>query len=164
MKPTDKFLFVLVPAVELALLIEVGGRIGTVATLGLIIFTGALGAYLARQQGLSVLRRMREEAASGHIPAAPVVDGVIILVAGALLVTPGLLTDAFGFFCLIPPCRQLIKTFLKNQLQKVAQRGDVHFSVDFRGGAGPSSSRPMKDVTPRDGPAEEKAEFPKLKD
>jgi UPF0716 protein FxsA len=102
-------LFVVVPVVELVLLIEIGRQIGTLPTLGLIVVTGALGAYLARRQGLGVLQRVREEMAAGRIPAAPIVDGILILVAGAVLMTPGVLTDAFGFFCLIPPCRELLK-------------------------------------------------------
>ncbi len=146
-------LFVLLPALELALLIEIGSRIGTLATLGLIVLTGALGAALARQQGLGVLKRMRQESAQGRIPAAPVVDGVLILLAGALLITPGILTDAFGFFCLIPACRQLLKTFLKKRFQEAVQRGSVWVSMDIQGNRDPfASRRPMRNVTPQDPP------------
>ena len=60
---------------------------------------------------------MRQETAAGRLPAAPVMDGIIILIAGALLITPGILTDAFGFFCLIPPCRELLKRHLKAWLE-----------------------------------------------
>ena len=145
-------LFVLVPAAELALLIEIGRRIGTLATLGLIVITGVLGAYLARRQGLGVLRRMRQEVAAGRIPAGPVVDGVIILVAGAVLMTPGVLTDAFGFFCLIPACRELLKTQLRRRLQRAVRQGRVVVSVDPDGGAGTRPVREVRDITPREPP------------
>ena len=91
-------LFVLVPALELVLLIELGQRIGTLPTLGLIVLTGVVGASLARSQGLRVLQELQRETEAGRLPAEPLVDGALILVAGALLVTPGVLTDAFGFF------------------------------------------------------------------
>ncbi|MDH3404783.1 MAG: FxsA family protein, partial [Acidobacteriota bacterium] len=78
-------LFVLVPAVELALLIQIGRVVGTLPTLALIVFTGVLGAWLARRQGLAVVRQVRAEMADGRVPAGPVVDGILILVAGAVL-------------------------------------------------------------------------------
>jgi UPF0716 protein FxsA len=118
-------LFIVVPAVELALLIEVGNHIGTLPTLGLIAFTGVLGASLARRQGLSVLARVRREVAEGGVPAGPVVDGVLILVAGAVLMTPGLLTDALGFALLIPQVRGLIKEHLRKRFAATATLSGV---------------------------------------
>ena len=141
-------LFVLVPVVELILLIEIGRRIGTLATLGLIVATGFLGAFLARRQGLGVLRRLRIEVAEGRLPAGPVVDGVIILLAAAVLMTPWVLTDAFGFFCLIPPCRELFKRQLKRRLERTVRRGAVEVSFDVSGSNWPSQSPTVKDVTP----------------
>jgi len=122
-------LFVLLPAVELALLIEVGSRIGTVPTLGLIAATGVVGAALARRQGLHVLRRLQEETGGGRMPAGPLLDGAFILVAGALLVTPGILTDAFGFLCLVPPFRRLVKAWVRRRLERAVQEGRVHVQV-----------------------------------
>ena len=95
-------LFILVPTAELFLLIEIGRLIGLPATLALIVATGALGAFLARRQGLGVLRQLRARPAHA-IAVGDILDGVIILLAGAVLITPGLLTDLFGFFCLVPP-------------------------------------------------------------
>lgn len=155
-------LFVIVPAVELVLLIEIGRRIGTLATLGLIVATGALGAYLARRQGLGVLRRMRQETAAGRLPAAPVMDGIIILIAGALLVTPGILTDAFGFFCLIPPCRELLKGCLKAWLERAIRRGDVTVSIDLGSGSSAVSARTARDVTPKGSPPTEDADHRRI--
>lgn len=148
-------LFIVVPVVELVLLIEIGQRIGTLATLALIIVTGALGAYLARRQGLGVLRRMREEMGTGRIPAAPIMDGIIILIAGAVLMTPGVLTDAFGFFCLIPPCRELLKRHLKARFERAVRRGDVRASIDLGGRSSDLSGRTVRDVTPRKPPPAE---------
>ncbi len=111
-------LFTLVPALELALLIEVGSRIGTAATIGLIVATGVLGAALARQQGLRVLGRIQVELSAGRLPASSLVDGVIVLVAGALLVTPGILTDVVGFLCLVPGFRSLVKARLRRRFER----------------------------------------------
>ena len=87
-------LFIRVPLVELFLLIEIGRLIGTLSTLTIIVCTGILGAFLARHQGIGVLHQIRTEIANGRLPAAQLADGVIILLAGAVLITPGVLTDA----------------------------------------------------------------------
>ena len=91
-------LFIVVPAVELALLIEVGTRIGTPATIAIIVGTGIVGAALAKQQGLRTLQKIQGELETGALPTGALVDGVIILIAGTLLITPGLLTDVYGMF------------------------------------------------------------------
>jgi UPF0716 protein FxsA len=122
-------LFVALPALELALLIEIGSRIGTLATLGLIVVTGAVGASLARRQGLGVLRKLQQEAAAGRMPAGSMVDGVIILMAAALLVTPGVLTDAFGFLCLVPAFRTLVKRALLRRFERAVRDGRVEIHV-----------------------------------
>ena len=120
-------LFILVPALELALLIEVGQHIGTLNTLLLIALTGVVGASLARRQGLGVLRRMQAEFDQGRIPSGSIVDGVIILLSGALLITPGLLTDTLGFLCLVPATRALIRSALWRWLQRHLRMGRVDF-------------------------------------
>ncbi len=124
-------LFLLLPLIELALLIEIGSHIGTVATVALILATGALGAFLARSQGLEVLRRLRAETAAGRLPAAPLVDGVIILLAGAVLLTPGVLTDVLGFLCLVPAFRQLLKSLLWRKLRHWVEQNRVQVSVNL---------------------------------
>ena len=110
-------LFIVVPVVELALLIQLGQVVGLPATLALIIFTGALGAFLARRQGLAVVGTVRAEMADGRIPAGPIVDGVIILLAAAVLMTPGVLTDICGFLCLVPAFRGWLKKRLKRRFE-----------------------------------------------
>ena len=119
-------LFVVLPAVELALLIQVGQRIGTLETLLLIVATGVVGASLAKAQGLRVLQALQAEAQAGRMPTSPLVDGPIILVAGALLVTPGVLTDVFGFLCLIPGTRSLMKTLLRRAFERAVASGRIH--------------------------------------
>ena len=126
-------LFVLVPAIELGLLIELGRYIGTLPTLGVIVVTGILGAFLARQQGLGVLRRMRQETAQGRMPAGALADGVMILLAGAVLMTPGLLTDTFGFLLLVPAVRRWVKAGLLRRIERSIREGNTHVTLGFRG-------------------------------
>jgi len=122
-------LLVLLPAVELGLLIELGSRIGTVATLALIVLTGFVGASLARRQGLGVVRDLQQETAAGRLPAGSLVDGVILLIAATLLITPGILTDAFGFLCLSPAFRRVIRERLLRRLARAAREGRMEFRV-----------------------------------
>ena len=124
-------LFTLVPAIELALLIEVGRRIGTLPTLGLILLTGVVGATLARYQGIAVLRRMQLELAEGRLPAASLLDGVIILIAAALLVTPGILTDAAGFALLVPLTRAGIRRLMRRWLERALREGRANVVISF---------------------------------
>jgi len=142
-------LFIIVPIIELGLLLQIGQRIGTPATLALIVATGALGAYLARRQGLDVLRQAQSEMAEGRLPAGQMVEGLLIFVAGAVLMTPGVLTDAFGFFCLIPAGRRLLKTYLARRFERAVHTGDVKVSLNFGAGFPGPSSREPRDVTPR---------------
>ncbi|HXI04637.1 MAG TPA: FxsA family protein [Candidatus Saccharimonadales bacterium] len=118
-------LFILVPAVELALLIEIGGRIGALNTLALIVGTGVLGASIARRQGLQVIASVRADLQAGRMPGGAILDGVIILVAGALLVTPGVLTDLAGFLCLVPAVRSLIKQGLVRRFERAIRERRV---------------------------------------
>lgn len=125
-------LFILVPAVELALLIELGRHIGTLNTIALIAVTGIAGAALTRRQGLQVIRSVQRDLAEGRLPASSLVDGVIILMAGALLITPGVLTDAFGFLCLVPGFRSLAKRTLMRRLERATSEGRVHVVTQDR--------------------------------
>lgn len=143
-------LFILVPIAEFFLLVEIGKRIGLPATLALIVATGALGAYLARRQGLDVLEQFRNRQA-GEIGMPQILDGVIILLAGAVLITPGILTDAFGFFCLIPVGRTAVRRFLERRFKAAIHRGESFVTVDTTPPSG-ADKEPMRDVTPRDRP------------
>ena len=103
--------------VELGLLIEIGSHIGTMDTIILIIVTGIIGAYLAKQQGLRTFLQIQENLRQGIMPTEELLDGLLILTAGAVLLTPGFLTDVFGFLLLIPTTRNNIKNWLKNRFQ-----------------------------------------------
>ncbi len=105
-------LFTLVPAIEIYLLIQVGAGIGAMNTLLLIVATGVVGAHYARLQGFHVLQRLQDSMASGHLPANEILDGALLLLGGALLVTPGLLTDAAGLSLVFPPTRERWKRLL----------------------------------------------------
>ena len=110
---------------ELVVLIEIGREFGILATLVLILTTGVLGAYLAASQGLLVLRQIQKEMSEGRLPAVALLDGAIVLLAGLVLLTPGIVTDIIGFFCLIPTCRQIIRAFLFNRLHKVFKKNEI---------------------------------------
>lgn len=135
-------LFLLTPAVELALLIQVDRFIGFWPTVGLIIATGIAGSYLARREGLSTWRRLNERLRAGDLPGTELVDGVIILVAGALLITPGVLTDGLGFIGLLPPTRALIRRVLIRRLQKKVEQGSMQIHFGAFGGARPGADAP----------------------
>jgi UPF0716 protein FxsA len=137
-------LFLVVPVVELVLLIEVGRAIGTVPTLALIVATGVIGATLARHQGLAVISRLRREVGAGHLPADALLDGVLILVAGAFLVTPGVLTDAVGFLLLIPLTRVGLKRYLKRRFENAVKEGRVNAHAHF--GPEPHEAPPGRGV------------------
>lgn len=106
-------LFTVVPLVELVLLLVLADYTGWRFTLGLVLATGIAGAALARWQGLRCLRRLQQQAAAGQVPADALMDGLMILVAAALLVTPGVLTDVVGFGLLAPPVRSVLKRRLR---------------------------------------------------
>ncbi len=104
-----------IPVLELYVLIEVGSEIGAFSTIYLVIFTAALGIWLVRRQGLSVLARVRASVERDEAPALEMVEGALLLVAGLTLLIPGFVTDAVGFLLLIPPLRRLIVlTWVKN--------------------------------------------------
>lgn len=130
-------LFLLTPAIELGLLIQVDRLIGFPATIGLIIATGIAGSYLARREGLNTWRRLNERLNSGDLPGKELIDGVIILVAGALLVTPGVLTDVIGFMGLLPPTRALIRRLLMRRFKSKMEEGSLQLQFGFFGGSAP---------------------------
>ena len=116
-------LFIFIPIIELYLLIMLGSRIGPMPTIGLIVLTGFLGASLARSQGLSTWRKIQEEMRKGRPPAQELVEGVMILIGGIVLLTPGILTDLFGFALLVPGFRKSIAQKFKGSLVQSAGRG-----------------------------------------
>ena len=106
-------LFTVIPFIELALLIKIGTMIGLFETILIIVITGMAGALMVRSAGIECLFRIQKNMDSGIIPTDDLFSGLLILVAGAFLLTPGLITDAAGFVLLIPVSRELVKKFLK---------------------------------------------------
>lgn len=113
-------LFTIVPAIELALLITIGTRIGALNTIVIVLATGFIGAYMVRAEGLDVVKRLQRTMAEGAFPVEEILDGVMVLVSGALLITPGVMTDIIGFLMVIPksrePIKRLIKIYLKGKV------------------------------------------------
>lgn len=112
--PSIFLLVLIIPFVEIYLLLQVGGIIGALPTIFLVVFTAGLGAWLLRQQGFATFQRLQANLAQGKIPAQEMIEGPIILVGGALLLTPGFITDTMGFICLIPQFRKKIAQYIIN--------------------------------------------------
>ena len=128
------FLFVAIPLVELAILLQVAQLVGPLPTVALVVATGIAGAALARHQGLRALVAVQREMASGRLPGRSLLDGLSILVGGAFLLTPGILTDLAGFSLLAPPSRRWIQQALQRRLERRMTQGTVEFSVSTPGG------------------------------
>lgn len=126
-------LLIVAPLVELYVIIQVGQAIGGWNTIGLLILMGLVGGWLLRQQGLSVLRRIQSSFQSGQSPEKELVDGLLILVAGALMLAPGFVGDVIGFLLLIPPTRAIVRAPLMKRFR--AGRGGI------LAGNGPGGSR-----------------------
>jgi UPF0716 protein FxsA len=106
-------LFIVVPLIELYLIIEVGSHIGALWTVLIVIMTAVIGVQLLRIQGFNTLRRAQQNMAQGSLPAMEMMEGIVLAVGGALLITPGFLTDTLGFLCLIPVTRRaMIRRFM----------------------------------------------------
>ncbi len=130
-------LFVIVPIAEISLLLHVSDSIGGWNTILFVIFTAILGAYLVKQQGLSTIASLQNEMNSGRIPAMQLAEGVALLFAGAVLLTPGFMTDAIGFALLTPPIRRaLILYFVKQGSVKAS-----YTSRSYRGYSSQSGDR-----------------------
>ncbi len=132
--------FVLVPLLELAILLRVGQFIGLTATIGLVVATGIGGAFLARQQGVRALQAVQQELAAGQLPGRSLLDGLAVLVGGALLLTPGILTDVLGFSLVLPFSRGWLRSLVQRSLERRVRAGEVQFSV-FGPGEAPRTGR-----------------------
>ncbi len=119
-------LFTLVPMLEIYFLVEIGRAIGVVDTLLLVFLTGLIGAWLARRQGLQALFQVRMNLQQGIMPAEEIIDALLILVAGLVLLTPGLLTDFTGILLLIPSCRRWFKRYLRRKFDEWLATHEVH--------------------------------------
>lgn len=122
-------LFVIVPAIELYLLIQLGTLIGALETFGIILITGLIGSYMAKSQGLSVWKRLQTRLSTGAVPGQELMDAVIILISGALLITPGVLTDIVGLLGLFPVTRKMIRTYVKERFATSISTGGIRFQA-----------------------------------
>jgi UPF0716 protein FxsA len=100
------FLFFIIPLVEMIILIEVGGMIGPLLTIGLVVLTAICGVWLLRLEGMATLTRVQEKLQRGEIPETELLEGIMLIIGGALLLTPGFATDIVGFVCLVPGLRR----------------------------------------------------------
>jgi UPF0716 protein FxsA len=106
-------LFIVVPIAELYVIIQIGGLIGVWATLALLLADALLGSLLLRHQGRGAWRRFNEALAAHRFPGREVADGVLVVIGGTLLLTPGFITDIFGLFLLIPPTRAIVRRLMR---------------------------------------------------
>ena len=119
-------LFVVVPIVELVLLIQLGQVVGLWPTLALVVFTGVTGAALARAEGLRVFFSFQSELAKGRLPGQALLDGISVLVGGAFLLTPGILTDVAGFSLLLPVTRRWLQRRVRAGLERRIKEGTIN--------------------------------------
>lgn len=137
-------LFVGVPLLELFLLIQIGQLVGVWPTVGLVVLTGVAGAALARMEGTRTLWTIQGKLGQGQLPGGALLDGLAILLGGALLLTPGILTDLVGFSFLLPPTRRLLLSRIRKSLERRLQEGSIRVThvSGFPGFHGPSPRGP----------------------
>ena len=111
-------IFTIVPALELGLLIYAGNKIGLLNTIAIVILTAIVGSFMVRQEGMNVAYRFRLNLENGVFPSEEIMDGAMVLVAGALLLTPGFFTDIIGLLMVIPSSRDIIKNVIKRYIKK----------------------------------------------
>lgn len=118
-------LIIAVPAAEIGVLLLSGNTIGVWPTIGIIVLTGVLGAYLAKKQGLETIKRAQAQLRYGQMPGDAILDGICILVGATLLLTPGFITDITGFLMLAPPTKRFFKKLIMNWFRKWINRNTV---------------------------------------
>jgi len=129
--------FLVTPIVELVVIVRVAGSAGVLNTIGLLVLVSVVGAWLVRREGLGILRRAQRELADGRMPGKELVDGLLVLLAGALMLTPGFVTDAVGLLLLFPPVRAVIRHVTTRRLGRSVRDGRTRWQVGGSGaGAG----------------------------
>ena len=122
--------FVTVPLVEMIILIEIGSLIGAIPTVGLVILTATIGLWLLRLEGTATLDRVQEKLAQGQLPETDLLEGIMLLIGGALLLTPGFITDGLGFACLLPGLRRPIaRRIIRQGILKAANLSGRSFQA-----------------------------------
>jgi UPF0716 protein FxsA len=120
--------FTLIPVAEIYLLIKVGAVVGALNTVLIVVLTGFTGAYLARQQGIKTLLRVRASLQQGMMPTDDLIDALLIFIAGIMLLTPGFITDAAGLLILYPYTRRMFKRFLKLRLERWTKKQNMNIT------------------------------------
>lgn len=141
-------LFIVVPLVELYLLLAIGSAVGFWPTVALVLVTGVLGSWLAKREGLRVIRQWQGALAQGQMPEEGVLGGLMVLVGGVFLITPGVLTDVAGLLLLFPPSRRVIGGWVRAYFERRIQDGSVRV-VTFpgvRGVGGGGRGGPVQDL------------------
>ncbi len=115
--------FIILPIIELWVLISVGQWIGASYTIGLVLLTGVLGAWLAKREGLQTMQLIRLQLSRGEMPGMALIDGACILFGSAGLLTPGFITDILGFLLLLPYTRNIVKVWLRRLFEKWIREG-----------------------------------------
>jgi UPF0716 protein FxsA len=125
--------FTLIPFIELYLLLSIGREIGFWPTMASILVTGLVGALLAKKEGMRVLRRWQQSLAQGRMPEEGLLGGVLVLLGGALLVAPGVLTDISGLLLLFPPTRKVVAGLVRRGLERRAAAGTLQVTTFHSG-------------------------------
>lgn len=120
------FALLVIPLLEIAAFVVIGGQIGVFPTLALVVVTAIIGSILLRVQGFGLLSRIQTEMDAGRVPARELVHGVMLLVAGILLLTPGFVTDAAGFLLFVPPVRDAVWRFVRSRIRVVRADGTTY--------------------------------------
>ncbi len=129
--------FIVVPILEIWVLTQVAGGVGWLNAISRVIVVSAVGAWMVKQQGLGIIRRVEQRLAEGSLPSTELVDGVLIAVAGALMLTPGFLTDAMSLLLLFPPTRAIVRTWLMVRYSGRVQTATIGGTATAAGGFGP---------------------------
>ena len=133
-------LFTVIPAFEIYLLIKVGGEFGIINTIWFVIATGVIGASLAKSQGLSIIQRIQKESQNGRIPGKEIIQGLMIFAGGLLLLTPGFITDIFGFCLVMPGPRHVLMIFVSKLVESAITNGNFQFQAQGFGASSMDSS------------------------
>lgn len=121
-------IFSIIPLIELALLIKVGGYLGILPTIILVAGTGIVGISLARYHGFQLISEVKRNLENGQIPADHLIEGLLLLIGAVMLLTPGLLTDTAGFLLIIPFSRRIASHFVKDRFRRWIKKNTVRFS------------------------------------
>jgi UPF0716 protein FxsA len=122
-------IFAVVPVIELALLINIGSLIGVLNTVIIVILTATIGAYMVRMEGIGVMYRIQRNMQEGIFPGNELINGMMILIAGAMLLTPGFFTDVLGFLMVFPVSREFIKKIARRYIKKKMSSDEIEIHL-----------------------------------